>query len=162
MAAASEGLQDRNKYNTSIFTLSIKRPRKYPLNKHSNHLFKVFFFPISEVIFSLISEERQKPQPPLLLKKYRNTPPICIAVRLQFVLQHFWCPYTLKKGKTVSTPPICIAVRLPFVLQYASHSYRSTFGKISVVTGMFPIIRSFLKIASKILCSEKHLIRLTF
>ena len=25
-------------------------------------------------------------------KKYRNTPPICIAIRLQFVLQYFWYP----------------------------------------------------------------------
>ena len=73
-------------------------------------------------------------------KKYRNTPPICIAIRLPFVPQYFWCPYALRKGNTVSTPPICIAVRLPFVLQYASHLYRNTFGKILVVvvTGMFP------------------------
>ena len=44
------------------------------------------------------------------------------------------------KGNTVSTPPICIAVRLPFVLQYASHLYCSTLGKILVVvvTGMLP------------------------
>ena len=89
----------------------------------------------------LYSEERQKPQPPLLLQKYRNTPPICIAIRLQFVLEYFQCPYALRKGSTVSTPPICIAVRPPFVLRYASHLYRSTFGKILVVvgTGMFPI-----------------------
>ena len=42
--------------------------------------------------------------------------------------------------RVVSTPPICIAVRLPFVLQYASHLYRNTFVKILVVvvTGMFP------------------------
>ena len=66
-------------------------------------------------------------------KKYRNTPPICIAIRLPFVPQYFWCPYALRKGNTVSTPPICIAVRLPFVLQYASHLYRNTFGKILVV-----------------------------
>ena len=59
-------------------------------------------------------------------KKYRNTPPICIAIRLQFVLQCFWCPYALRKGKYCqysshlyrSTPPICIAIRLPFVSQY--------------------------------------------
>ena len=66
------------------------------------------------------SEECQKPQPPLLLKKYRNTPPICIAIRLQFVLQYFWCPLRSdKKGNIVSTPPICIAVRPP-------HLYCST------------------------------------
>ena len=84
-------------------------------------------------------EECQKPQSPLLLKKYRNTPPIYIAIRLQFVLQCFWCPYALGKGKYCqyschlyrSTPPICIAIRFPFVSQY--------FGKILVVvvTGMF-------------------------
>ena len=58
-------------------------------------------------------------------KKYRNTPPICIAIRLQFVPPYFWCPYTLRKGKYCqysshlyrSTPPICIAIRLPFVSQ---------------------------------------------
>ena len=73
-------------------------------------------------------------------KKYRNTPPICIAIRLQFVLQCFRCPYALRKGKHCqysshlyrSTPPICIAIRLPVVSQY--------FGKILVVVviGMFP------------------------
>ena len=59
-------------------------------------------------------------------KKYRNTPPICIAVRLPFVPQYFWCPYALRKGNYCqysshlyrSTPPICIAIRLPFVSQY--------------------------------------------
>ena len=39
------------------------------------------------------SEECQKPQPPLLLKKYCNTPAICTAIRLQFVLRCFWCPH---------------------------------------------------------------------
>ena len=39
-----------------------------------------------------------------------NTPPICIAA--------FRCPYALRKGNLVSTPPTCIAVRLQFVLQY--------------------------------------------
>ena len=60
-------------------------------------------------------------------KKYCNTPPICITIRPQFVLQ---------------SPPICIAVRLPFVSQYASHLYCNTFGKILVVvvTGMFPTL----------------------
>ena len=59
-------------------------------------------------------------------KKYRNTPPICIAIRLPFVLQWFGCPYAVRKGKYCqysshlyrSTPPICIAIRLPFVSQY--------------------------------------------
>ena len=78
---------------------------------------------------------------PPLLKKYRNTPPICIAVRLQFVLPCFWCPYALRKGKYGQNSSICVAVRLPFVLQYAFHLYRGTFRIILVVvvSGMFPI-----------------------
>ena len=85
------------------------------------------------------STDRQKPQPPLLLKKvtqhishlYCHTPPICIAVLL--------VPLGSKEREILSVP-ICIAVLLPFVSQYASHLYRSTFGKILVVvvTGMFP------------------------
>ena len=51
-------------------------------------------------------------------KKYRNTPPICIAIRLQFVSQYFWCHCALRKGNT--------SVLLPFVSQYTSHLYRST------------------------------------
>ena len=86
-------------------------------------------------------DECQKPQPPLLLKKYRNTPPLCTAKCLQFISQCFWCPYALRKGKFCqfsshlyrSTPPIRIAIRLPFVLQYASHLYRSTVVRILVV-----------------------------
>ena len=82
------------------------------------------------------SEECQKPQPPLLLKKV-----------WQYTL-HLYC----------NTPPICIAVlSVPLgsqereIVQYASHLYRSAppiciamlFGKILVVvvTGMFPISR---------------------
>ena len=65
---------------------------------------------------------------------YRNTPSICIGV--------LWCPYALRKGNAASTPPSCIAVRPPYVLQYASHLYRSTFGKILVVvvTGCSPFM----------------------
>ena len=75
-------------------------------------------------------------------KEYRNTPPDCIAIRLQFVLQYFWVPQRFEERDTVSTTPIGIAVHLPFVLQCASHLYRSTFGKILVVvvTGVFPIL----------------------
>ena len=59
-------------------------------------------------------------------KKYRNTPPIYIAIRLPFVSQYFQCPYSLRKGKYCqyashlyrNTPPICIAIHLPFVSQY--------------------------------------------
>ena len=52
-------------------------------------------------------------------KKYRNTPPICIAIRLQFVLQYIWCPYALRKRETLSVLP-------PVVLQYAPHLYCNT------------------------------------
>ena len=73
-----------------------------------------------------IQKNARNPNHHYFSKKYRNTPPICIAIRLQFVPQHFWCPYALRKGKYCqysphlyhSTPPICIAIRLPFVLQY--------------------------------------------
>ena len=83
-------------------------------------------------------------------KKYCNTPPICIAIRLQLVLQCFAASLPLSSQEREirqysshlyrSAPPICIAVPLPFVSQYASHFYRNTFGKILVVvvTGMFP------------------------
>ena len=50
-------------------------------------------------------------------KKYRNTPPICIAARLQFVLQSFWCPWALRE---------IVSVLLPFVSHYASHLYCNT------------------------------------
>ena len=46
-----------------------------------------------------------------LLKKYRNKPPICIAIRLHFALQCLQCPYARRKGK---------------YCQYPSHLYRST------------------------------------
>ena len=79
------------------------------------------------------SEECQKPQPPLLLKKvsqytshlYCNTPPICTAVLLVPLRSEEW---------------EILSVLLPFVSQYASHLYRNTFGKILVVvvTGLFP------------------------
>ena len=69
--------------------------------------------------YRLSSEECQKPQPPLLLKKvsqytshlYCNTPPICTAVLL--------VPLRSEEREMLS-------VLLPFVLQYASHLYRST------------------------------------
>ena len=55
-------------------------------------------------------------------KKYRNTPPICIAIRLQFVPQCFWCPY----GGLRSEEREILSVLLPFVSQYASHLYCNT------------------------------------
>ena len=108
------------------------------------------------------SEECQKPQPALILKTvlectsnlYINTPPIRIAVLL--------VPLRSEEREIfniVSVPPICIAVRLPFVLQYASHLYRSTFGKIVVVvvTGMFPnSVPSRPKLLQKILFIERR------
>ena len=65
------------------------------------------------------SEECQKPQPPLLLKKvsqytshlYCNTPPICTAVLL--------VPLRSEEREILS-------VLLPFVSQYASHLYCNT------------------------------------
>ena len=69
--------------------------------------------------WTLISEERQKPQPPLLLTKvlqyashlYCNTPPICIAVLL--------VPLCSEESEMLS-------VLLPFVSQYAPHLYCNT------------------------------------
>ena len=52
-------------------------------------------------------------------KKYRNAPPICIAIRLQFVSQYFWCPIRSEEREILS-------VLLPFVSQYASHLYCNT------------------------------------
>ena len=67
----------------------------------------------------IFSEECQKPQPPLPLKKvsqytphlYCNTPPICIAV--------LSVPLRSEERETWS-------VLLPFVSQYASHLYCNT------------------------------------
>ena len=77
-------------------------------------------------------------------KKYRNTPPICSAIRLQSLLQYFWCPYVQRKRKHCQysshwyrgTPPICIAIRLPFVSQYFWEIL------VVVVTRIFPNKRS--------------------
>ena len=77
-------------------------------------------------IIGVRSEERQNPNHHYVSKKYRNTPPICIAIRLQFVLQCFWCPICSEGRKCCQysshlycgTPPICIAIRLPFISQY--------------------------------------------
>ena len=72
------------------------------------------------------SEECQKPQPPLLLKKapqytsnfYRNTPPICTTV-LSLSLrseEREICQYSSHLYRR--TPPICIVIRLPLVSRY--------------------------------------------
>ena len=80
-----------------------------------------------------MSLESRNPNHHNFWKKYCNTPPICIAIRLQFVLQCFRYPEPWGRGNTSvllqfasqyssrlyrNTPPICIAVRLPFVSQY--------------------------------------------
>ena len=58
-----------------------------------------------------VSEECQKPQPPLLLKKYRNTPPIRIAIRLQFVLrQTSTSPHHIEAS---STPQMAAKIHKP-------------------------------------------------
>ena len=83
-------------------------------------------FCAAEVACIQYSEECQKPQPPLLLKKvsqytsnlYCNTPPICIAVLLVPLCseEREICQYSSHLYR--STPPICIAIRLPSVSQY--------------------------------------------
>ena len=87
-----------------------------------------FFVPeCPQIASASISQKNvRNPNHNYFSKKYRDTPPMCIAIRLQFVLQCFRCPYALRKGKYCqysshlyrSTPPICIAIRLPFVSQY--------------------------------------------
>ena len=64
----------------------------------------------------LISEACQEPQPTLLVKKYLNTSPICIAIPSLPLNRE-------EKEILINTPPSCVAVRLPFVWQYASHLY---------------------------------------
>ena len=90
------------------------------------------FATLSGLCFLSVIRMSETPTTTTSQKKYRNTPPICIAIRLRFVLQYFRCPYALRKGKSVSTPPICIAVHLPFVSQYASHLYRNAFASRSL------------------------------
>ena len=54
-----------------------------------------------------------------LSRKCRNTPPICSAIRLQFVLKYFWCPIRPEEREMLS-------VLLPFVSQYAFHLHCNT------------------------------------
>ena len=102
-----------------------------------------------------ISEELQKQQPLLVLKKVRqytsnlcgSTPPISIAgpsllLSLQErETQQYTSPFVLHYASHLygSTPPICTAVRLPFVRQYASRFHVGTFEKVlgAGVTGKF-------------------------
>ena len=85
-----------------------------------NTIFELFRYEFGLTARQIKSEELQKPQPPLLLKKYGNIPPICIAMPLLFVLQ---CP----SYSHCNAPPICIAVHL--------QSYCSTFGAWSLRKG---------------------------
>ena len=72
------------------------------------------------VILLTLSEKRQKPQPPLLLKRvlqytsnlYFSTPPICIAVLLVPLSSHERAILQYSSDLYRSTPPICIAVLL--------------------------------------------------
>ena len=78
----------------------------------------------------------------LLKKKYRNTPPICIAMRLQLALQCFRCPYAQRKEKYSqysshlyrSTPPICIAMlgKVPWTLDPHTFEYYRDTAPISI------------------------------
>ena len=63
--------------------------------------------------FSAPPKNVRSPNHHYFSKKYRNTLRTCIAIRLQFVLQYFWFPYTLRKGKEC---------------QYSSHVYLNTAG----------------------------------
>ena len=64
---------------------------------------------------SVFQKNVRNPNHHYVSTKYRITPPICIAVHLQFVLQCFWWPYALGKGSYChQCSSICIAVRLPF------------------------------------------------
>ena len=79
----------------------------------------------------LSRKNARNPNHHYLSKEHRNTRPICIAIRLQFVLQYpsnlycstfgapmLWkcCQYSSHLYR--STPPIYIAICLPFVSQY--------------------------------------------
>ena len=91
---------------------------------------------------NLYRKNVRKPNHHYFSKKSRNAPPICIAIRLQFVSQCFRCPIRSEERERLS-------VLLPFVSQYASYLYGNTppiriavllenLG--GVVTGMFRIV----------------------
>ena len=65
----------------------------------------------------IIQKNVRNPNHHYFSKKYLNTPPICIAMRLPFVSQYFRCPYALGKGK------YCQYASILFVSQYTSHLY---------------------------------------
>ena len=65
----------------------------------------------------LTSGESNRPLTPILLQKYRDTPPISIVILLQkYAL--------LLTESSIYTPPICITIRLPFVSRYFCRSIR--------------------------------------
>ena len=89
------------------------------------------------LIFRSLIKKKQKPQPPLLLRKVSQYTSNLFCNSLQFPICIALLPVPLRSEERE-----LLSVRLPFVLQYASHLYRNTFGKILVVvvTGMLPII----------------------
>ena len=97
------------------------------------------------------------PPTPLLRRMSETPTTTCIAIRFQFV----WCPCALRKGRycQYSSHLTSIAVCLPFVLQYASHLYRSSFGRILVVViaSMFPVYLSGLEDSLTCRPTQKHL-----
>ena len=107
----------------------------------------------------LCTEECQKPQPPLLLKKVSNTPPICIAVRLQLNLHcsTFGAPTLWGKENQYSshlyrtTPPICIAIR-PICIAVLLEKIL-----VVVVTGMFPFCARVISRTAKVSNSPRSL-----
>ena len=62
------------------------------------------------------SGESNRPMTPILFEKYRDTPPISIAILCKS-MPSFW-------QRVVYTPPICITIRLPFVSRCFCRSIR--------------------------------------
>ena len=114
---------------------------RFPKEKHRNSqkwakfmnfsFWPFFWFGLPGRLLKLFScQNFRNPNPYWSQKKYRNTPPICTAVRPPFVPAVPSWLLSLRQGNPT--------VRLPFVLQYASHSvrqyashlYGSTFEKV--------------------------------
>ena len=62
-------------------------------------------------------------------KKYRNTPPIYIAIRLQFGIAVRLVPLRSEEREMLSVLLPLSQYAPHLVLQYASHLYRNAFGK---------------------------------
>ena len=69
-----------------------------------------------QMFMCLSSGESNRPLTPIHVKKYRDTPPICMA----YFCKCMPSPWQ----KVVYTPPICITIRLPFVSRYFCGSIR--------------------------------------